>query len=270
MTQGGTWNGTRYEVVGAGAPVILVHGLGANRGMWQWMMPALAARFRVAIYDLFGHGDSDKPRDGYTMERFVGQVAGLADHLGFAHFGLIGFSLGGLIVQATTLAHPDRVAGLVILNAAHGRTEAERAAVLKRVEQAAKDGPAATVNAAIERWFTPEFVGRRPDVIAVVRASVLANDRAVYPLIYRLLALGDAPLAEAIRAIRCPTLVMTGSDDPGNNPAMAERMGRLIPGARVVIVPGLRHMGLAEDPDAFTGAIVPFLDQALGALSRHR
>jgi 3-oxoadipate enol-lactonase len=260
---GDRWQGTAYEVSGDGPAVILVHGLGATRRMWRWQEPALARRFRVVRYDLLGHGESDKPVRAYAMEDMVGQVAALADRLGLDRFGLVGFSLGGLIVQATALAHPGRVAALVVLNAAHGRTAAERDAVLKRAEQAAREGPRATIDAAITRWFTPAFAARRPDVIAEVRAWILANDPAVYPHAYRLLATGDAPLASAIAAIRCPTLVMTGSDDPGNTPAMAQRMGRLIPGSKVIVVPGLRHMGLAEDPEAFSGPIAAFLAEAL-------
>jgi 3-oxoadipate enol-lactonase len=257
------WNGTAYDVTGAGPAVILVHGLGANRHMWQWQEPALARQFRIVRYDLLGHGDSDKPRGPYSMDRMVEQVLGLADHLKLDRFGLVGFSLGGLIVQATALAHPERVAALVILNAAHDRTAAERQAVMTRVEQAERDGPHATVDAALARWFTPGFAERRPDVIDRVRSWVLANDPDVYPSIYRLLATADAPLVHAIAAIRCPTLVMTGAEDNGNSPAMAESMGRRIPGARVVIVPGVRHMGLAENPGAFSAEIVPFLWQAL-------
>lgn len=257
------WNGTTYAASGDGPPVILVHGLGMNRNMWQWQEPALSRRFRVIRYDLFGQGDSDRPAGPYAMERMVGQVVDLADHLGLDRFGLVGFSLGGLIVQATALAHPDRVAALVILNAAHDRTPAEREAVLKRVEQSAREGPRATIDAAINRWFTPDFAANHPDVIERVRTWILANDPEVYPHVYRLLATADAPLAQAIAAIRCPTLVMTGVDDVGNSPAMAKRMGDLIPGSRVVIAQGLRHMGLAENPDAFNAEIVAFLGHAL-------
>ena len=58
---------------------------------------------------------------------------------------------------------------------------------------------------------------------------------------------------------------MTGTDDVGNTPAMAERLAAAIPGARCVLVPGLRHMGFAEDPAAFNGPIVEFLRTALPA-----
>jgi len=101
--------------------------------------------------------------------------------------------------------------------------------------------------------------------LARVRRWILANDREVYPLIYRVLAEGDSELAEAVAAIRSPTLVMTGGEDHGNSPGMARRMAEMIPGARCEIVPGLRHMGLAEDPEAFNRPLLDFLKEALGA-----
>ena len=73
-----------------------------------------------------------------------------------------------------------------------------------------------------------------------------ANRKEVYAAIYRVLAEGDAEIAATITEIRCPTLVMTGAADSGNSPDMTQRMASAIPGARSVILPGLRHMTLAE------------------------
>jgi 3-oxoadipate enol-lactonase len=258
-------SGTVFESAGEGPPVVLVHGLGMTRVMWDWQWPALTGRFRVVRYDLLGHGASDKPREAYSLARFADQIAALMDGLGIDRAALVGFSLGGMIVRAFALARPERVSALAILNSAHGRTEEERAAILIRVEQAAIEGPQATVDAALARWFTPSYGASHPEVLERVRRWILANDREVYPLIYRVLAEGDAELAEVIAAIRSPTLVMTGSEDHGNSPDMARRMAALIPGARCEIVPGLRHMGLAEDPEAFNGPLLSFLEDALGA-----
>ncbi len=258
-------NGTVFESAGEGPPVILVHGLGMTRQMWDGQWPALTGRFQAVRYDLLGHGASDKPRDASSLARFADQTAALMDGLGIERAALVGFSLGGMIVRAFALAHPERVTALAILNSAHGRTEEERAAVLMRVEQAAREGPRTTVDAALARWFTPSYGASHPEVLDRVRRWILANDREVYPLIYRVLAEGDVELAEAVAAIRSPTLVMTGSEDHGNSPDMARRMAALIPGARCEIVAGLRHMGLAEDPEAFNGPLVSFLEEALSA-----
>ena len=140
---------TAAVIEGEGPPVMLVHGMGLNRCMWDWQLAALTPRFRVIRYDLLGHGDSDKPVKTYRMDDFVDQLARLMDVLALDRSALVGFSLGGLIVQAFTLAHPDRVSALAILNAGHDRSDAERAGMLARLEQATRLGHVATVEAAL-------------------------------------------------------------------------------------------------------------------------
>jgi 3-oxoadipate enol-lactonase len=259
----GRISGTAYEAAGDGPPVVLVHGLGMARPMWDWQWEALTRRFHVVRYDLLGHGDSAKPKGPYSLARFTEQLKTLIDGLEIAACGLVGFSLGGMIVRAFALAHPERVSAVAILNSAHDRTDAERAAVVARVEEAARLGPRATVEAALDRWFTEDYAARHPDVLARVRRWIMANDPEVYPAIYRVLAEGDAELAQAIAAIRCPALVLTGSADRGNSPDMARRMAALIPGARAEIIPGLKHLGLVEAAEAFNSLLVPFLEEAL-------
>ncbi|MDX1425781.1 MAG: alpha/beta fold hydrolase [Kiloniellales bacterium] len=267
MTAGGPRRGriagTAFEHAGEGPPVLLVHGLGLTRAMWDGPWPALAERFHVVRYDLLGHGQSDKPRDGYCLDRFAGQAADLMDGLGLARAAVVGFSLGGLIAQAFALARPERTAALAVLNAAHDRSDAERAAVRARAAQAARDGPEATVEAALARWFTDAYAAAHPETLARVRGWILANDPRVYPQAYRVLAEGDRELAAAVGAIRAPTLVMTGGEDRGNSPDMARRLAARVPGARLEIVPGLRHLGLMEDPEAFARPLIEFLDAAL-------
>jgi len=254
---------TAYETEGEGFPVVLVHGMGLNRHMWQWQLPFLRQNHQVVCYDLLGHGDSDKPVKSYALDDFVDQLVRLADGIGLDRIALAGFSLGGLIVQAFALAHPDRVSALAILCAGHGRSDEERAGMLQRLAMAQNQGHASTVEMALERWFTEGFAARRPDVIERVRQWMVDNDPEVYPLIYKVLVEGDKPLEHAIAAISCPTLVLACELDNGNSPAMAQRMAELIPDARSAIVPGLKHMGLAEDPEAIANILAPFLERPL-------
>ncbi len=210
-------------------------------------------------YDLVGHGGSAHPDGPYSMLTFVDQLKQLVNFLNVEHFVLVGFSLGGLIAQSFALAHPDRVSGLVVLHSAYDRTAAERAAILSRVLIAESAGPQATVEQALERWFTADFAKQQPDVLNQVRTWVLANDPKTFAAAYRVLAEADAELAERIAHIACPTLVVTGEEDFGNSPDMAVRMARRIPGARCRILPGLRHMAVAENPQAVLSELLPFL-----------
>jgi pimeloyl-ACP methyl ester carboxylesterase len=255
-------DGTAYDLTGDGPAVVLIHGLGLDRHMWQWLKPDLGG-FRVLAHDLIGHGESPDPAGTASLTMLSEQIRGVMDHCGIDQAAVAGFSLGGMIARRIAIDHPDRVSALAILNSAHDRTPEERAAILKRVEQARADGPSATVEAALERWFTAPFRAAHPEVMDRVRTWVLANRPAVYPEIYRVLAEGDAEIAEPIREIRCPTLVMTGEEDYGNSPDMTRRMAEAIPGSQAVILPGLRHMGLAENPQAFNAPLVAFLNRAL-------
>ena len=256
---------TAYDVHGDGAPVILIHGLGLNRAMWQWQLPALQLQFKVVCYDLLGHGESPKPAGPYTMQQMVGQLDDLMIDLNISRAALVGFSLGGLINRAFALAHPDKTAALVILNSAHARTDAQRDGINLRVRQARESGPAATVDAALERWFSEDFARREPQILEQVRRWVIANDASVYPDLYSLLAEGDKGLETEISAINCPTLIVTGEEDHGNSPEMTQQMAALMPNARAEILPGLRHMALVEDPATINGLLVEFLQRKLSS-----
>ena len=256
---------TAWELDGGGPAVALIHGFGLNREMWQWQLPALTPHFRVLSYDLLGHGASAPPEGTPDLAMFSGQLLRLMDRCGVERAAVVGFSLGGMIARRFALDHPDRLSALAILHSSHDRTPAERAAVRGRVRHTREHGPSSNVDSALERWFTPAFRAREPELIALIRGWITSNDPSVYPRIYRVLAEGDAEIAKGLERIACPTLVMTGEDDPGNTPDMSRAMAGLIPGARLVILPGVRHMALAESPCAINEPLVAFLREALGA-----
>jgi len=256
-------DGTRYEVVGADGPaVVLVHGLGLNRHMWRWQTEALAARHRLVLYDLFGHGESPAPPEQPSLSLFSGQLRGLLDDLGLDKVAVAGFSLGGMIARRFAMDHGDRLWALAILHSPYKREPAAHEAIQRRVEQARRDGPQATVDAALERWLTQDFRNGHPEVAALIRDWVLANDRTVYPTIYQVLVDGVEELIVPDPAIACPTLVMTGDEDYGNSPAMTRAIAAEIPGATAVVLPGLRHLAMIEAPERFNGELLSFLEGA--------
>lgn len=254
---------TAYDEVGAGPPLILIHGLGLNRHMWQWQRDALAVDFRVVAYDLLGHGDSAKPQGPIRMHQMVAQITTLMRNLHIERAALVGFSLGGLIARAFALAHLRKVSALVILNSAHARSAQERAAIMARVKQVEDGGPEATVTAALERWFSTDFARTHPQVLETVRQWVVTNDPKVYPALYRLFAQADVGLETRISAIAQPVLIVASENDRGNSPHMARQMAAHLPNARVEILPELRHMALAEDPQQVNALLLRFLHESL-------
>ena len=243
-----------------GAPVlVLVHGLGLTRATWDAFVPALAQTYRVLSYDLPGHGDSALPQEAPSLTMLSAQLIALLDALQIPRASIIGFSLGGMINRRFAIDHPDRVAGLVILNSPHERSPEAQRLVEDRAAQTGTGGPAATIDSTLERWFTAQFRQDAPDVVAKVRAGVLANDPGNYTRHRRVLAQGVVELIRPAPPITAPTLVITCEHDSGSTPAMAHAIASEINGAETVIVPGLQHLGLIEQPDLFIQPIGQFL-----------
>jgi pimeloyl-ACP methyl ester carboxylesterase len=140
-------------------------------------------------------------------------------------------------------------------------------AIQARVHQARRDGPRATVDAALQRWFTKSYIDSHPDIADLIRTWVLANDPAIYPDIYQVLVDGVDELLAPEPPIVCPTLIMTAEEDYGNSPAMTRAIAAEIADARTVILPGLRHMAMVEAPEVFNRHLISFLDAVAADMS---
>lgn len=256
-------NGTSYVLGGnpEGAPLIFIHGLGLSRQTWDGFLPALAGEYRLITYDLFGHGESALPPTAPDLTLFSEQIISLMDHLGISTAVMIGFSLGGMINRRIALDHPDRVAGLIILNSPHERGEAEQAKVEERARMTAEEGISSTIEQTLTRWFTPDFIASNPEDVDRVRQGVLANQLDAYAACRYVLAAGVVELIRPSVPISAPTLVMTCRNDSGSTPAMSEAIASEIPSSILHIIPELQHMGLVEQPKLFLEEMIPFLHQ---------
>lgn len=255
--------GSAYELNGPeSAPVVvLIHGLGLNRHTWQWHEPELAARYRVLNYDLFGHGDSDAPPETPSLSLFARQLRDLLEVLEIDDCVLVGFSLGGMINRRFALDYPQRTRALAIFNSPHERSPQDQQLVEERAAQTAAGGPAATLDATIERWFSADFRADRTDIIAMIREWVLANDSVIYTQCRQVLAGGVIELIRPQPPIDKPTLVMTAENDSGSTPAMSHAIAAEIAGAQTIVVAKLQHMALVERPELFTKPLLQFLDK---------
>lgn len=242
----------------ADAPAVaLIHGLGLERGMWRDFVDDLRADYRVLAYDLFGHGASQPPPATPSLALFSAQLRGLLDAAGVDSCAVVGFSLGGMICRRFAMDCPARATVLGVFNSPHERGPAAQ----REVESRAAADIEATAAAALERWFTPEFRAARPGYIAAVRARLLANDPAIYAACRRVLVGGVAELIRPAPPLACPALVMTCANDRGSTPAMARAIAAEMPAAQLAIVPGLRHMGLAESPGEFIAPLRRLLSE---------
>jgi pimeloyl-ACP methyl ester carboxylesterase len=239
--------------------VVLIHGLGLSRRLWDAHLAAFAG-YRVLNYDLYGHGESGPAPEQATLTVFADQLARLMDHVAMEHAHIVGFSIGGMINRRFVLDYPDKVASLVILNSPHNRGEAAQLAVEERAKAARDQGAFATFDAAVQRWFTPEYLEKGPGPALVRDWRVQVSDEA-YAQTSWVLANGVRELIAPEPPIAVPSLVMTCENDVGSTPQMSVDIGAEIAGSQTHIVPRFKHLGLMEDPAAFTGPICDFLSR---------
>lgn len=255
---------THYRISGHGEPVVLIHGVGLDLNMWEAQVAILANRFQVIRYDMLGHGSSATPIPATQLGDFVDQLAELVDALEFARIILIGFSMGGLIAHRFACLYPGKVKRLVLMNTVFRRTPEQRRAVQQRVRQVAADGAAATADLAIQRWFSTGFRERNAKEVETIRQRLITNDPQGYLAAYRIFGDAGDEVPEQLKAITCPTLVLTGEDDVGSTPEMAEQLAACLPDAKVVVLPGLRHMAPIEGAKEVNAALLDFLESEGG------
>ncbi len=108
----------RYAVKGdvSGTPVILLHGYSDSWFSFSRIMPSIPASYRVYALDQRGHGESERPRTGYSMKELGADVVAFMDAMQIERAIVIGHSMGGFVAQEVVAAAPDRVAGLVLVN----------------------------------------------------------------------------------------------------------------------------------------------------------
>ncbi|MFC7394138.1 alpha/beta fold hydrolase [Scopulibacillus cellulosilyticus] len=249
----------QYEEKGHGEPVILIHGVGMDHTMWTKQVDALSKYYRVIVYDMLGHGGSDKPPAPYNLSQFVNQLVALMNVLQVESAHIVGFSMGGMVAQAMAIMHPEKVRTLTVMSAVANRSEQQQKSVLSRVTAVKESGASGTVEPAISRWFNKEFIDQNKKTINLIRERLNNNDPSAYLAAYTLFAAADQELWPMLSQISHPTLILTGENDIGSTPEMAKAMHSAIPHSKIVIVPEGKHMLPIEMADIVNDTIHSFI-----------
>ncbi|MBN36727.1 MAG: alpha/beta hydrolase [Rhodospirillaceae bacterium] len=260
MTDTFSLGDTRVRIDGEGPDVVLVHGVGCDLHMWDDLFPGLADRYRVIRYDTLGHGETSLPSPDITLKDYADQLDAVRSGLGLSRFALVGFSMGVPISQLFAIGNSADLAGLVLMSGVYDRAPDQVKAIQDRIVLARSEGTSALMEAALERWLSPEFRAARPDAEARIRQRFADNPPENFLTAYKIFAEADPWVVGKIGAITCPTLTTTGEDDPGSRPSMSRAMADEIPNARYAGMPGLRHMPMVERPDVVRDLLLGFLD----------
>jgi 3-oxoadipate enol-lactonase len=252
----------RYVVEGPpGAPVVTFsHSLATRLEVWEPQVRALAGRYRLLRYDTRGHGGTDTAPGPYSLSGLAEDVRGLLGALAISSTYFVGLSMGGMIGQTLALAHPELIQGLVLCSTS-ARLAPEADPIWdERITLARTRGMEPHVEPTIARWFTPDFVGRHPEVVDPIRAMIRGTDPAGY--IACIEAIRRVDLLESLAEIHVPTLVIAGQNDPGLSDAGA--IQARIPASTLCVIPSAAHLCCVEQAETFNGQLAEFLDRLTG------
>ena len=258
--------GLDVTVHGSGPGLLLVHGFGGAKEDFADHVTELATGgHTVVTFDHRGHGESDAPGDvaAYSLDRLAADVIGVASAVDLDRFVLLGHSMGGMVARRVVLAHPERVAALVLMDTSAGPVAGLDPALMEAAAQIAiddgKDALKPLLDAAAtlqtpayrrtldERPGYQEFEERKWAALSAVMWGAMARDLARQP-----------DQLDALRGVTCPTLVLVGAED---SPFVAgsRAMAAAIPGAELVVIPEAGHSPQFENPDAWRAALCGFL-----------
>lgn len=246
-----------HSVEGSGPPLILVHGIGAARDTWRFLMPDLVPHFTVISYDLRGHGASPIPDGDFGLPELVADMEHLRQQVGFAQVHLAGHSLGGMIAPAYARAYPGRVLSLGLLSTAAFRGEEDRRKLFAVIEAMEQKGVANVLETLVHRWYTDEFIAGKPDIVNRRLQQVIETDEAVFLRVFRLYA--ETEMSPWLHEINVPSLVLTGEHDGGCPPRLNRQIVEALPDAELVVLPELKHSLLLEAGETVARHLVNFI-----------
>ena len=244
-----------YRIEGpVGAPVlILSNSLGTAMAMWDVQMSRFARHFRVVRYDSRGHGRSDAPEGGYSIDRLGRDVIELADALGIGRFHFCGLSKGGMVGQWLGWRAPDRLDRLVLANTSPFM--GPPSGWDDRIRTVRTAGMSMMTEAVLERWFTPGFRAETSAELDAVRMMLLATDPQGYAGCCA--AIRDMDQRAVLALIDTATLVIAGDADPATPIEHSQLLADGIRGATLRVLPAA-HLSNIEQPDAFAQAVLDF------------
>lgn len=246
-----------FSVEGSGAPLFLIHGIGAARDTWRKALPVLSPHFTVITYDLRGHGTSPMPPGEFGLDELVNDLERVRERTGFEQAHFAGHSLGGMIGPAYALKHPDSVLSLGLLSTAAFRTEDDSAKVFGVVRAMEENGIPNILPTLTDRWFTDDFIARHGDVVERRLRQVIATDPEVFLSVFRIYA--GTEMAPWLHKVSAPSLVLTGENDGGCNPRLNRQIDAALPNSELVILPGYKHSLLLEAGDIVAEHVTRFI-----------
>jgi pimeloyl-ACP methyl ester carboxylesterase len=222
------------EYAASGEPIVLLHGVASNAKIWLLVAPLLAERYRTYAIDQRGHGRSDKPSTGYDFPTVAGDLLGFMDALDIERPVIVGHSWGGNVAVEFAATHPERAAGIVLVDGGFMEISARDGMTWERAEK--------ELAPPVLTHLTPEQLiegAKQWELGAIwseeVEAALLGNfavteDGTISPNLARenhmqvVRALWEQRPSELYRRVRCPVLFVLAEREGGGRIAEWQRM----------------------------------------------
>ena len=246
-----------YERVGAGAPIVFLHGLGGNHMSWWQQVPYFMRSFECITVDQRGFGLSPDPEDFFNRAH-SSDLGSLLDHLKINKCVLIGQSMGGWTIVGYALEHPDRIAAMVMADTPGGIFTPEMN--FPAVPNAGR--PPLPVDATPPIGSLPtyaaDYFARRPEMAFLYEEIRIHGARPPADASTRLLNL-RYDLAAVKQRLTMPILCMVGEEDTLIAPKIVRALAATLPNARLRTVPGSGHSIYFENGAVFNQLVRDFL-----------
>lgn len=246
------------EEHGAGAPLILVHGLGANLRVWDSEVLHFSQRFRVVTYDARGHGKSTRP-DSFSLDDHIADLHALVGKIGGGPVALLGVSMGSYIAQGLASRFPSLVEKLIlVVPKCHGTTSSSARLLAEHADEISQLSHRDRQIFLLNKAFAPQTPASVREQVIATELSSLLDEAAMHAASNALAGFdfrGDLP------RITAQSLVISGSHDVLNPPEEGRTCAQLIPHCEYVELDQSGHFPSAEAPQKYFAALDAFFDR---------
>src|SRR5262249_31067465 len=158
-----------------GPPIVFIHGLGATSNAWHAQRTVLSKYYQVIVYDRSGAGRSEPAHEGYSIDRWADELAGLLDHLAISKAVIVGHSLGSMVAQRFAGKYADRTKALILAGGEAEFGPEEKNALTERAQRIETSGLVAVVDQWLSAVLSPATREANPALAGLVREMFLSN-----------------------------------------------------------------------------------------------
>lgn len=242
-----------YEITGEGPALVLLHGWTGNHKWWKEQVPFFSKNYKVITLDHRGHGESDKPRSGYSMQVFTEDLYRVLNELRIDRAIIAGHSMGGMIAQLFCLSYPEKVGGLVLVDtSSNGMGVISFEDVLVSIQTQGFES-------FTEQFFCPALFasGISEEIINWTKSEILKTPQHAVEEAAK--AMSKYDVTDQLPKIKVPTLIIHGNQDFAIDLKMAKMLHEKISNSRLKVIDGAGHCTMLEKPDEFNKIVLEFL-----------